>query len=299
MSDEAWASYFIKGTKTLINRLGLHDGRALRQFENEVTTLRTTALLQKPLPHGYSVKPPYSVEHLQEIHQYIFKDVYHWAGEMRLVDISKGKTAFAPLRSPGGLDLIEQGKIILSGIERDNYLRDLGKEAFVTKLAEHYHAVNMWHPFREGNGRASRVFFGQLAHEAGYFLDYTLTNAGAWRLAFAEAGERNDYFRMHGVLRDIARPHRALGFDHALKTHEYGRVLREFSDLHGAIATYQNARAELQRREPTLPEHEQNRQMKPLVTKLQQELHEGRIPAIQTPQKALTLLKDLNRTRSL
>lgn len=48
----------------------------------------------------------------------------------------------------------------------------MGREQFVTRLAHHLANVDALHPFRDGNGRAQRAFFSQLACEAGYRLDW-------------------------------------------------------------------------------------------------------------------------------
>lgn len=56
----------------------------------------------------------------------------------------------------------------LGRLAADRHLRGLGRDEFVTKLAGYHGDINAAHPFREGNGRAQRAFFGQLAHDAGY-----------------------------------------------------------------------------------------------------------------------------------
>jgi len=49
-------------------------------------------------------------------------------------------------------------------------LRGLARDAFITALARFLADVNALHPFREGNGRAQRAFFSQLAHDAGHHI---------------------------------------------------------------------------------------------------------------------------------
>jgi cell filamentation protein len=62
---------------------------------------------------------------------------------------------------------------VFGTLAKENWLRGLDRESFPSRLAFHFGEVNAIHPFREGNGRAQRAFFGQLARDAGYPL--------AWR----------------------------------------------------------------------------------------------------------------------
>ncbi len=55
----------------------------------------------------------------------------------------------------------------------EKHLRDLPRGRFVDRIAHFYAEVNAVHPFREGNGRAQRAFFHQLAREAGWLIDWS------------------------------------------------------------------------------------------------------------------------------
>lgn len=123
--------------------------------------------------------------------------------------------------------------------------RGVDKPAFVAALADHYANWNALHPFREGNGRATREFIAQIARAAGYELDQTrIDNRGnQWN----EAARRS----MGGNLRGIeeifivaVRPARAVAFEHlpeheALKKHP--ELVDAFAGLH-AIEQALNAR---------------------------------------------------------
>jgi cell filamentation protein len=60
--------------------------------------------------------------------------------------------------------------IIFRELHDEDCLRGLHRDAFVGRLAYYLGEVNALHPFREGNGRAQRAFFGQLARDAGFTL---------------------------------------------------------------------------------------------------------------------------------
>ena len=60
--------------------------------------------------------------------------------------------------------------IIFRELHDEDCLRDLSRDAFVGRLAYYLGEVNALHPFREGNGRAQRAFFAQLARSTGFTL---------------------------------------------------------------------------------------------------------------------------------
>ncbi len=79
---------------------------------------------------------------LMEIHEYLFKDIFEFAGKIRNVNLSKGNFRFAPV-----LFLNENLKII-----------DKMPENTFDEIIEKYVEMNTAHPFREGNGRATRIW---------------------------------------------------------------------------------------------------------------------------------------------
>ena len=83
-----------------------------------------------------------SLKGLQEIHRYLYQDIFDFAGEIRSVNISKGNFRFAPL-----LFLKENLKII-EKMPEDNF----------DEIIEKYVEMNVAHPFREGNGLATRIW---------------------------------------------------------------------------------------------------------------------------------------------
>lgn len=102
------------------------------------------------------------------MHKHLFQDVYAWAGDLRIVDISKGGATFALSHY-----IESEGRKISADLSGENNLRDLNKTQFVHRLSHHYGERNALHPFRQGNGRATREFLGQLARSSGYELDQT------------------------------------------------------------------------------------------------------------------------------
>ena len=83
-----------------------------------------------------------TVEGLQQIHQFLFEDIYDFAGAIRDVNISKGNFRFAPVM------YLEQA---LQNIEK------MPQSTF-DEIVEKYVEMNIAHPFREGNGRTTRIW---------------------------------------------------------------------------------------------------------------------------------------------
>lgn len=152
-------------TGVLVNRLGLTAQPELERAERDLTSFALLRLRDRLLPGGYNLA------HLQGFHQAIFADIYPWAGEIRTVAISKGNLFCLP-------QFIESSAaVIFEELNGERNLRGLGRSAFLGRLAHYLGEVNALHPFREGNGRAQRAFFEQLARDAGYSLDWRRLDA--------------------------------------------------------------------------------------------------------------------------
>ena len=145
-------------TGVLYNKLGLRTTAELEAAEREITHAALILLDETPVP------PSYDLRHLREIHKRIFGDIYEWAGQIRMVAIAKG----AMFCLPQYID--SSAAIIFRELRDENCPRGLRRDAFVERLAYYLGEVNALHPFREGNGRAQRAFFGQLARNAGFTL---------------------------------------------------------------------------------------------------------------------------------
>jgi cell filamentation protein len=145
-------------TGVLYNKLGLGSASGLEAAEREITHAALILLDSSP------VSPGYDLPHLREIHRRIFGDIYEWAGRIRMVVIAKG----AVFCLPQYID--SSATAIFRELHDEDCLRGLRRGAFVGRLAYYLGEVNALHPFREGNGRAQRAFFGQLARDAGFTL---------------------------------------------------------------------------------------------------------------------------------
>jgi cell filamentation protein len=186
--------YCYPGTKVLINKLNITDAEQLFHAERRLTSLRLAELSDNP------AKGRFNFEHLCAIHRHIFGDIYDWAGEIRKGEfLIKDKTIFCLGRH---IDSYANG--IFTDLSKANKLRGLKKEEFIDQLAYFMGEVNSLHPFREGNGRVAREFFRQLAHNAGYDLDFSKSDKDNLLQADIAAFNRA-YQLLTYILRDIVK----------------------------------------------------------------------------------------------
>ncbi len=150
--------YVYEGTDVLRNRFDVRDAGELARREADASLLRLAQLREQPLPGSYDL------DHLRAFHRFLFGDIYPWAGEVRTVALAKVDMFVLPARITPYLDGV------LRQLRDQNYLRGLGPEEMVQRLAHYLGEINAAHPFREGNGRTQRAFLSQLARDAGYRL---------------------------------------------------------------------------------------------------------------------------------
>lgn len=158
--------YIDPTTGILRNLLGITDEETLEKAEADITAA-AIASLDTELAAG-----EFNLTHLKDIHWSVFHTIYDWAGELRTVEVEKGRTRFANSEV-----LEEAANDILVRLHADKLLTGLHKEEYVVTLAHYYSEVNVLHPFREGNGRAQRVFFDLLARQSGYRLAWERMDA--------------------------------------------------------------------------------------------------------------------------
>lgn len=158
--EERNSSYCYENTNTLINKLDIRDSKVLQKYEAKITAAKLLALMQKGIIGNFDVK------HINAIHQYLFEDIYPFAGKLRTENIAKGVFRFAEW------EYIEpELERLLNELKQENYLDKLPKEKLAERLAYYLSELNVLHPYREGNGRTTREFIRELALKNGYILD--------------------------------------------------------------------------------------------------------------------------------
>lgn len=152
-------SYIDPKTGILRNLQDISDPEVLLFVESSAVTKRLLELYENPI----KIK---GIDSLFEIHRHLFQDIYIWAGEERVVEISKdGKQFFPTTYYDNAFRYIDQLIDEYRKIPKNN------KRKLAEKLAEILDNVNYLHPFREVNGRVQREFIRLLALEKGLILN--------------------------------------------------------------------------------------------------------------------------------
>lgn len=181
--------YLWQNDDVLKNRLDIHDAAQLRKAELAFSSARLATLELGPATIG--------LPFLCHIHRTLFQDVYAWAGELRTIDIWRDDTPFCHFEY-----IEKEGNSLMDALEEEEGLRNLDRQQFTARIAHYYCEINMLHPFREGNGRAQRIFFEQLALHAGYFLEWQNVEAQQWREA-NQAGANGDLAPLEAVFASV------------------------------------------------------------------------------------------------
>jgi cell filamentation protein len=128
------------------------------------------------------------------IHQFIFGDIYPFAGKIRKEQISKADTMFYP---PNLIDR-ELDKVF-SKIKSEAMLKEKSEDKVFDNLAYVMAELNIIHPFREGNGRTIREFIRLMAKRCGYSLNWG--NVDSDKLLNASILSVDDYAVLINILK--------------------------------------------------------------------------------------------------
>ena len=149
----------------LENKLGITDSTELARVEERISKTRALELFENDLLSSLKAG---SFDALSKIHAHLFSDIYEFAGKVRKVNIAKGNFRFAPI------------------MYLDAALENIGKmpQSTFDEIIEKYVEMNVAHPFREGNGRATRIWLDHiLKRELGVVVDWSLVDKEDYLLA--------------------------------------------------------------------------------------------------------------------
>ncbi|WP_173655480.1 protein adenylyltransferase Fic [Sharpea azabuensis] len=162
----------------LDNKLGITDSVELAKAEEKISKKRAIELFES----GYlDTLEAGSFTSLVEIHKYLFDTIYEFAGKIRTVNIAKGHFRFAP---------VMYLEAALQNIEKM-------PQSTYDEIIEKYVEMNIAHPFREGNGRSTRIWLDLI-------LKKELRQVVAWSLV-----DKEDYLLAmeRSPIRDIEIKH--------------------------------------------------------------------------------------------
>ena len=149
----------------LQNKLGLTDELELAREEERISKQKALALYDTGLLDTFPVG---TFAGLAMIHKYLFEDIYEFSGQMRTVNIAKGNFRFAP---------VMYLRPALESIDR------MPQSTF-DEIIEKYVEMNVAHPFREGNGRSTRIWLDCILKKELYqVVDWSRVDKGDYLMA--------------------------------------------------------------------------------------------------------------------
>lgn len=149
----------------LENKLGLIDSAELAREEERISKKKAVNLFDFTILKLHSDG---TYKTLAAIHKYLFEDIYDFAGELRTVNMAKGNFHFAPLM------------YLQAALENIDKMPQSNFDEIVEKYVE----MNIAHPFREGNGRSTRIWLDHiLKNEIGKVVDWSKVDKEDYLLA--------------------------------------------------------------------------------------------------------------------
>lgn len=149
----------------LENKLGITDSAELAREEEKISKKKALWLFESGTLDSLKAG---TFAALQEIHKCLFEELYDFAGKIRTVNLAKGNFRFAP---------VMYLEAALGNIEKM-------PQSTYDEIIEKYVEMNVAHPFREGNGRSTRIWLDHiLKMEIGKVVDWSKVDKEDYLLA--------------------------------------------------------------------------------------------------------------------
>lgn len=149
----------------LENKLEINDSAELARIEEKISKKKAVELFKSDYLKAYE---PGTYSMLAAIHKYLFEQIYDFAGKIRTVNLAKGNFRFA------------SAMYLQAAIEK---IEKMPQSTF-NEIIEKYVEMNIAHPFREGNGRSTRIWLDlMLKKELNLVIDWSLVDKDDYLLA--------------------------------------------------------------------------------------------------------------------
>ena len=123
----------------LENKLGINNSAELARAEEKISKAKAIKLYESSIVEEFEVG---KFSGLVKIHKFLFEELYDFAGKVRTVNIAKGNFRFAPVM------YLDAALKHIDAMPQSN----------LDEIIEKYVEMNVAHPFREGNGRSTRIW---------------------------------------------------------------------------------------------------------------------------------------------
>ena len=157
----------------LENKLGITDSAQLAREEEKISKAKAKELFESGILDSLH---PGTYVTLARIHEFLFDEIYDFAGKMRTVNIAKENLSFAPLMYL---------QVSLENIDKM-------PQSSYDEIIEKYVEMNIAHPFREGNGRSMRIWLNLiLKKEIHQVIDWSKVDKEDYLLAMERSPIRD------------------------------------------------------------------------------------------------------------
>lgn len=147
------------------NKLGINDSAELARVEEKISKIKAIKLYERNIVDDFEVG---KFSGLAKIHKFLFDELYDFAGKIRTVNIAKGNFRFVPVM------YLETAL---------KHIDDMPQSTF-DEIIEKYVEMNIAHPFREGNGRSTRIWLDLiLKKELKLVVDWNTVDKADYLLA--------------------------------------------------------------------------------------------------------------------
>lgn len=186
-------------TGVLTNIPGAQTWDELLDIEADMATSRAIQLEERGCPPLQG-----TLTDLQKIHHFLFQDIYEWAGQIRTVEIWKQRAngnMFLPCTR-----IHDATSWAHQELCNDQHFKHMKPRDIPKRLAYHYDNYNYIHPFREGNGRTSRIMWTNILRQAGYEISWEKISSQENNHACMIAKEQSDLSELEAMFTKILTP---------------------------------------------------------------------------------------------
>ncbi len=166
--------YLYEDVPVLINKLGIKDQETLDGAEGDYVSLRISEIALNGFPGDYHT------DHLLGMHEFIFQDIYEWAGQPRTISIYKEEDVLGgqSIEYSDPFDIIHDIHNVLSDM-RSKKWAEMDHDSITIEFCDTLARLWKIHPFREGNTRTTVTFCCQFIDEQGFNINRKLFEGNA------------------------------------------------------------------------------------------------------------------------